>query len=77
MDGHGHFGKPIAWICQFVVMEGVETVYLPITTSTSGSPAMRVIASERSVKPPEHPAMRIARLVSLEGDILSLTGNSV
>jgi hypothetical protein len=41
-----------------------------MTTSTSGSPAMRVMARERSVKPPEHPAMRIARLVSFEGDML-------
>lgn len=59
---------------QFEETEGDESVYVPITTSTSGSPAMRVMASERSVKPPEHPAMRMARLVSLEGDIFGLKG---
>lgn len=31
---------------------------------------MRVIAVERSVKPPEHPAMRIARFWLLDGDIV-------
>lgn len=43
-----------------------------MTTSTSGSPAIRVMAVERSVKPPEHPAMRIARLVDLERDIINV-----
>jgi len=32
---------------------------------------MRVIASARSRKPPEHPAMRIARFRSVDGDILT------
>lgn len=32
---------------------------------------MRVMAIERSVKPPEHPAMRTARFRSVEGDIFT------
>jgi hypothetical protein len=30
------------------------------------------MARERSVKPPEHPAMRTARLVSLDGDMVGV-----
>lgn len=47
---------------------------VPITTSTSGSLAIRVMAAERSVKPPEQPAMRMARLRVVEGDILRRFG---
>lgn len=32
---------------------------------------MRVMAIERSVNPPEHPAIRMARLRSVDGDILT------
>jgi len=50
---------------------------VPMTTSTSGSPAIRVMAEERSVKPPEHPAMRIARLRLVDGVIFTRFGLGV
>lgn len=67
--GHGHLGEPVAYFSQLFPYQHAQQ-RSPMTTSTSGSPAMRLIAVERSVKPPEHPAMRTARLRSVEGAIL-------
>lgn len=68
---HGHCLKKVSWlfmVCTTLDRQTISVIQLPITASTSGSPARNAMALDLFVKPPEQLAMRTGLLVVVEGD---------